>query len=76
MTFLECAVHCVGNRELVQQFNRLTGHHMGEARSPIEVTIDKNCGYDPNREAFPAFLDFVDQYIWLPLFEPSSLQTQ
>ena len=31
ITFSECVVMCAGNQELVQEFNRLTGFHMGGA---------------------------------------------
>lgn len=67
MTFDECAVYCVGNSELVKEFNRLSRCHLGERRTPIEASIDNACGYDPDKEAIPQFLDFVYQCIWQPL---------
>lgn len=68
MTFYDCAIQCAGNKDLVKEFNRLTGLHMGESRTPIQCAIDKSCGYDQDKEAFHAFLDFVYECIWLPLF--------
>lgn len=58
---------CAGNWELVSEFNRLSGFHLGETRTPIEVQIDTACGYDPDQEAIPHFLDFIYECIWLPL---------
>lgn len=67
MTFFECAVQCAGNRELVKEFNRLSGFRMGEPRKPMEIAIDDACGRDPDTEAFPYFLDFVYSCVWIPL---------
>lgn len=67
ITFSECVVMCAGNQDLVQQFNRLTGFHMGEDRDALAQAIDKACGYDPDKEAFPAFIEFVDECVWTPL---------
>lgn len=66
MTFIECVALCAGNQELVQEFNRLTGLHMGEKRSGIDLAIDEACGHDPDKEAFPAFIEFVEECIWEP----------
>lgn len=67
MYFEDCVIVCVGNKELVSEFNRLTGFHLGERRTALEAQIDAACGYDPDREAIPHFMDFVYEYIWLPL---------
>ena len=67
ITFSECVVMCAGNQELVQEFNRLTGFHMGERRDALAQAIDEACGYDPDKEAFPAFIEFVDEFVWTPL---------
>lgn len=67
MTFEECCCECVSNKELVEQFNRLTGNKLGVRRTPIEITIDKACKYDPDQEAFPAFCAFVLDFVWTPL---------
>lgn len=52
-------LHCALSQGLVQEFNRLTGHHMGERRSPLSEAIDAATGYDADREAFPDFVEFV-----------------
>ena len=45
------------------EFNRLTGFHLGERRDVLAQAIDKVCGYDPDKEAFPAFIQFVDECV-------------
>lgn len=50
MSFEQCALYCAGNMELVKGFNRLSGCHLGERRTPIDIAIDGACGYDPDRE--------------------------
>ena len=67
MTFEECCVKCVKEEELVSEFNRLSGFCLGQKRLPVEKAIDEACGYDPDKEAFPAFCRFVYEYIWAPL---------
>lgn len=54
--------------ELVSEFNRLTGHHLQQRRTPIETAIDGACGYDPDGEAMPDFIRFVFDYIYKPLY--------
>lgn len=48
MSFEQCALYCAGNMELVKEFNRLSGCHLGERRTPIDIAIDGACGYDPD----------------------------
>lgn len=67
MTFSECCEKCITNKEFVNEFNRLTGNHIGERRSPIEKAIDNACGYDPDKLAMPAFCDFVFNFVWMPM---------
>ena len=50
-------------KELVSEFNRLTGHQMGVPRSGLDKAIDKACGRDPDVEAFPDFVKLC-QMIW------------
>jgi len=40
---------------------------MGEDRNGFAQAIDKVCGYDPDKEAFQAFIQFVDECVWAPL---------
>lgn len=67
MSFVECVAYCLKNRELVSEFNRLTGLHLCEHRTPIVAAIDEACGYDSNVEAMDQFMEFVLISIWLPL---------
>mgnify|MGYP001351158969 CR=1 FL=1 len=67
MNFTECCSTCIGNAELVDEFNRLSGHKLGKPRSGIEKAIDKACGYDQDMAAMPDFVDFVYRCIWLLL---------
>lgn len=65
--FCEVVRYCAAESELVREFNRLTGHHMGEHRTPIEIAIDNACKHDPDAEAMPDFLSFVWDYVFKPL---------
>ncbi len=67
MTFQEVCSYCIGNREFVKQFNRLSGHHLGEPRTAIERMVDEACGRDPDMEAMPEFVNLVYEVIWKPL---------
>jgi hypothetical protein len=60
-------MECIGTPELIKEWNRLTGHSMGKRRDGITLAIDKACGYDQDEAAIPDFVDFVYEYIWLPL---------
>ena len=37
---------------------------MGERRDALAQAIDEACGYDPDKEAFPAFIEFVGKCVW------------
>lgn len=65
--FQECCAMCLDNKELVKEFNRLKGLHLGERRSGIAIAIDDACGYNPDAIAIPEFVDFVYNYVWLPV---------
>ena len=64
---------CIKHPDLIKQFNRLNGTHLGEdKRPPIVMMIDKQTGYQDvldkrDMEEFKQFADFVFQYIYLPL---------
>ena len=64
--FADVVRHCAANRELVSEFNRLTGHKLFQARTPIEIAIDNACQHDPDAEGMPDFLQFVWSYIFAP----------
>lgn len=67
MTFAECLIKCIDNKELVSEFNRLSGHSIGKRRTTLENIIDNACGYDQDIIAFEDFIGFVYVYIWEPL---------
>lgn len=67
ITFENACAECISTDGFVQEFNRLGGYHLGERRDGITVAIDKACWYDPDAEAMAAFVDFVYEYVWLPL---------
>jgi hypothetical protein len=69
MTFNEVCSFCLSQKNFVREWNRMTGHKLGVSRTPIETAIDKACGYDPNEKAMLEFVEFVREYIWLPLIE-------
>lgn len=74
MTFAECVLECASNKELVDQFNRLTGRHVFDGiynpQPPIIKTIDEATGYKnviekQEHEDAMAFIDFVVDAVWL-----------
>lgn len=67
MTFQDCCAQCIANKALVSEFNRLSGCHLGEKRTPIQMVIDTACNYDQDMDAMPKFVDFVCEFVWKPL---------
>jgi len=69
MNFQEVAIECIRTPELVMEFNRLTGSKLGiDNRAPIERMIDEATGYiNPETEDVRKFVNFVIEFIWLPL---------
>lgn len=65
--FADVVRYCTDNAELVSEFNRLTGHALFKARTPIEIVIDEACKHDPDAEGMPDFIKFVWDYIFVPL---------
>ena len=63
----EVATLAFGTKELVAQFNRLTGAQLGvDRRAPIEKMVDSACGYHGEREEdIKAFAKFAHHCIWL-----------
>lgn len=55
------------NDELVNEFCRLKKIKRPYRRSPIEIEIDKSCGYDTNLEFVKEFTDFVFRFVYIPL---------
>lgn len=70
MTFTECLFYCIGEPELVKEFNRLTGSRIGvDDRKPIERLVDEAAGYIPFADDYVKFIQFVWAAIYLPLKE-------
>ena len=69
MTFQEVCDVCITHDSLVKEWNRLTGNKLGVERTPIVKMIDEACGHDPDMKAMGEFVDFVYEFIWLPLVE-------
>lgn len=69
MDFEQVCQECLANDELVHEFCRLKGIKRPDRRSPMEIEIDKACGYDANMEFIKEFTKFVMDFVWLPLLE-------
>jgi hypothetical protein len=75
MNYKDCVTECAMNETFVREFNRLSGTTINfkDTRKPIEIMIDKACGYDnPYRnkpEEMQKFFDFVLEFIWIPLLQ-------
>lgn len=68
--FKNMVVYCAGIPELVKEFNRLTGCHLGqsESRSPLNALIDKATGYSGETEDdMGKFCAFVRDAVYLPM---------
>ena len=61
--FVNCVLTCAKDRELVKEFNRLSGRQLLK-RSPLESAIDSACGYEPNKEYIKEFISFVYYFVW------------
>ena len=73
MTFEEVVFECIENKELVREFNRLSGTCINiDNRSPIHLMIDKATGYQKEIDKkgdkeLRQFFAFVFNCIYLPL---------
>ncbi len=68
--FKNTVLYCAGIPELVKEFNRLTGCHLGqpEPRSLIDRLIDKATGYNGESDTdMGKFCAFVRDAVYLPL---------
>jgi len=72
MTFKECCSVCLSDKDFVREWNRLTGNKLCVSCTPIEMAIDKACGYNPDEKAMPEFISFIWEYIYLPLALPNA----
>lgn len=70
LTFYETLQECLGNKELVFQFNRLSGCKLGiDDRSALDKKIDEVTGYhiEVDKEQMyymDLFVGFVMECIW------------
>lgn len=73
LSFLQVVQECLGEPELVQQFERLYQIKVVESRSPIERMVDQACGREPSLDGMCAFVAFVYECVWTrfaPLDQP------
>ncbi len=67
MDFRAVVTKCYDNKEFVREFNRLTGNNLKQPRDKIIGIIDNACGYNPDEKGMIEFIQFVEQFIWMPL---------
>ena len=66
MTAFEDALRsAAGNRELLEQYDRLTKSNLSRRGSPIELAVDDATGR--TEKEFAEFARFVFEYVWLPV---------
>lgn len=58
---------CLADNSLVDEFCRLKSIKRPDRLSPIEIQIDKACGYDAGIEFMKQFTDFVREFVYIPL---------
>ena len=61
-TFKECLMYCAGNKELVAEFDRLSGSNLSFKGAPINIMVDQATG--KQKDDLRAFCDFVYECIW------------
>lgn len=71
VSFWDCLHSAVQAPELLAQYNRLTGNHLGDSarRTPLERLIDQTSGFEQTLaqqelEAFGQFALFVKDCVW------------
>lgn len=78
MNFQDCVSECCQTRELVKEYNRLTGRNVlsniYDTRAPITRMIDESTGYqkvldEKAHEDMQEFISFIFEYVWLPVVE-------
>ena len=61
-------LECYNNDDIIKEFNRLTGHQLKKLIwNDIDTLIDDACNYKPNEKGIIEFIQFVEQFIWMPL---------
>jgi hypothetical protein len=65
MTFAEVVQHAATNKDLLREYDRLSGTNLALRGTPLDIQIDLATG---RIEAeIPAFVEFLYEAIWLPL---------
>ncbi len=73
LSFEEALKESIKQPEMIREFNRLSGTHIGEdSRAPIVKMVDEVSGYqkvldEKAREEFHAFANFIYEFIYLPV---------
>ncbi len=67
LSFLECCQECIKNNELIDQYCRLKGVKRPDRLSPVEIIVDRACGYNAKDKFIRGFTDFVFLYVWVPM---------
>jgi hypothetical protein len=73
MNFQDCLKECCLNRDLVGEFNRLSGTNLTfiDTRAPITKMIDEATGYqkvldERQHQDMQKFISFCFEFIWIP----------
>ena len=67
MTFEECVITCLHNKELMQVFNRIHKTNLGENGEFANIKPEDVQNFDPKDESITAFVAFVFEFVWTPL---------
>lgn len=67
MDFQTAVMECYDNKEFVREFNRLTDNNLKQSRDKFIEMIDNACGYNPDEKGMIEFIQFVEEFIWMPL---------
>ena len=65
VTFAEFVFLCAENKELVREFDRLTGFNLSMNGTGVDLMIDRATGR--TAEGLEAFVAFVHEFVWLPV---------
>lgn len=69
ISFRDCLMACAANKDLVAEFDRLSGSNLSMKGTPIDLAIDESTG----RQAKEAkeFVKFVHEFVWLSCLSES-----
>lgn len=65
MTLHAALLECATNRELVEQYDRLSGTSLAKRRAPIEIAIDDATGHQ--EQQWCRFFDWCMETIVVPV---------